>query len=253
MSNNLNTIAEQLFKATHDKKVCDLNFTHLTTQQAYEVQDALLELNKLTFNDIGCWKLGAANIEQTPICAPIYPSLVFRNDDTINVNNFINLSVELEWGYYLIQDIHLSEFENKAFDEIMFSDPIVCFELVDSRLDNINALTSSEKLADNQLNAGIVISEKLNKKYIHHAKNIEHELMMDHKLIFSNKGGHPLVEPSYMLKNGLSVLLNRVKKLKKGTLILTGSFNGMHEVGHHKTVFANFNKDSNVQFHLEVK
>lgn len=106
---------------------------------------------------VGGWKTGRKTLDEAVIMAPIRASTVIANATPVPPDETRLCGAELEIGFRL-------EAEPPAPDdprfEALLRERVValpCFEIVESRLEDPEAAGAHWKLADNQLNGGLVL------------------------------------------------------------------------------------------------
>lgn len=232
-------LAVKIKHARENVHASAVDLTIANIEQAYAIQDAGLALVGQTLEQVSCWKIGVNSEINQCISAPIYKQQVFSHGSLIKAEHYRYLQVELELGFRLRQELHAIDAQNFTQHwPQFFHAPNVCFELVDSRLTQQSQSSALARLADNQISGGIVIGEQLQTDF---DERLEHELVFDQRLIASGRGGHPQNSPLMTLATALPALLQRTGYLAAGTMILTGSWNGMHSIKQASHVIGRFN------------
>ncbi|NNE88164.1 MAG: hydratase [Silicimonas sp.] len=93
--------------------------------------------------------------------APIFAADTITSGDEAEVGDL--LGVELEIGFRIVRDLPGDMAKMTAAQLIPYLKPVVVIELVDTRLAGHLAEDPVSKLADNQINAGLVIGETAEK------------------------------------------------------------------------------------------
>ena len=195
--------------------------------EAYEVQ--FLYQNKSKRGEIGGYKIAlASKIQQqlcsinNPIAGGIFKNEIYKSPSIIKLKEYQSLGLEFEIAFEISKDIlpntskinffNIKEYVNNAYS---------CFELIDDRNASYKNLDALTLIADNAWSAGVILGEP-----IQNWEKLElNEL--NSKLYWNNE----LIGEAKLLKtnpfNSLIWIINHLgkfnKKIKKGSIIITGS------------------------------
>ena len=121
-------------------------------QEAYEIQEGVAQ----RFGPIGAFKT-ARKEDAPPIMAPIFAADIFRSGADIRVSEL--LGIELEVGFKIVDNLPTNLDSTAPSELISLIRPVVVIELVDMRFEGPLADDALAKLADNQINAGLIVGE----------------------------------------------------------------------------------------------
>lgn len=223
----------------------------LTEQQAYQVQKEVSFALGYPLQHIRHWKVGASCKQSKGISAPIYPYQIYLNGSQLKRRDFRQLYVELEWAYRLGETV-TEPVDVSSLDAVssLFDNVYCAFELVDSRLTNWQSHSAALRLADNQVTAGLVLGEAISKQELVNPNQVSHDTVLDGDKHYAATGGHPLGQPLETIALTINDLITRVGQLEKGSIITTGSWNGLVPVAHAGHVQGCFSQQFSVDFHL---
>jgi len=156
---------------------------------------------------------GAFKVARKPgqpmIMAPIFGADVVRSPAALPEGRMRRVGIELEVGFQVLAPLppaDAPDFAERAAD-LVAAVPVI--EIVDTRLDDLNAAPDLLKLADNQLNAGLVVGAPVR-----------------------DWRGLDLTRPRARLNLGAQMVLDGPAEvpggggLKPGHVVITGSLNG---------------------------
>lgn len=154
-ASTINHIAQLLLRArTANELIPFQTYTkpQLTQEDAYAIQ-ALVASD---VGPIGAWKTGRPDNLSVPVYAPILAQTVRTSPASYSVQELRCCGIELEIGFYIDRPLPPFGvgFASALRDCVR---PVVTLEIVDSRVQNFLELPSAAKLADNQVNGGLVI------------------------------------------------------------------------------------------------
>lgn len=122
---------------------------------AYRIQDAVTR----GLGTVGAFKTGRKAAGETPIMAPILANRVRRSPARFSRSELDLIGIELEVAFRVdraLPDPGDGDFADRARGCVS---PLVAIEVVDSRLADHESADPLWKLADNQINAGLVYGE----------------------------------------------------------------------------------------------
>ena len=171
------------------------------------------------------WKVGGASAEVEPTIAPILPGRVFASPTTARGSDFHVIGVEAEVAF---------EFTNNEWALH------VVIELCDARMSDWKTAPALMKLADNQMNWGLVVGSGTADWQRIDFGTQPAELWVGGKQVVSMKGGHPYGNPFRLVEWTSKHLAPRTGAVREGDVITTGSWGGMHFASPGDEVVARF-------------
>lgn len=152
-------------EASVDIWVRDLVTAHQTAQrlaptgpapsdatQVYDIQRRVAA----SLGPVGGFKT-ARKGDAPPIMAPLFASGILRSGAQVPVRDV--MGIELEVGFEILRDRPAGGWPRDLSDLVACLRPVAVIELVDTRIKGPLAEDPLAKLADNQINAGLVIGE----------------------------------------------------------------------------------------------
>jgi 2-keto-4-pentenoate hydratase len=222
----------KLFFESHENHIRNkklFNFFNIqNNHDAYEFQN---KFNEFQLNKYGCpvgYKIGLTSKKMQKLCGVNQPNygVIFKkrilNDLEIGMANFSNLGVESELCLKISKNIGLDTkiTKDNIIDFIEYIAP--AFELIDD-FNTSYPINILSLIAENSWNKGVIIGSK-NKIFPTNLSKINSFLFKNNKILDSSNGtevlGHPF-NPAIWLINTLK---KRKVYIKKGTIILTGSW-----------------------------
>lgn len=155
----INHIADRLLHArATNELICFQEYTktQLTQEDAYSIQ-ALVASHS---GPIGAWKTGRPDNTSVPVYAPILAQTVRPSPASYSVHELQCCGIELEIGFYIDHPLPPPGPDFAAALRNCVR-PLVTLEMVDSRVQNFTELPPAAKLADNQVNGGLVIGKPI--------------------------------------------------------------------------------------------
>lgn len=135
----------------------DVEAPHADTGWAYAVQAAVVD----ELGPVGAFKTGRRAADEVPIMAPIMAAAVRQSPAVFNREELVRIGIELEVAFRIdsvLPNPNDPDFENRVRESVS---AVPAIEVVDSRLADYDAVDPLWKLADNQINAGLVHGEPL--------------------------------------------------------------------------------------------
>lgn len=152
-------VAIDLLRAAHQsgRKLtgADLENAVVNLGAAYRIQEAVTR----ALGPVGAFKTGRKTADETPIMAPILADRVRRSPARFSRSELDLVGIELEVAFRVdraLPDPADADFADRARGCVS---PVVAIEVVDSRLVDHESAHPLWKLADNQINAGLVYGE----------------------------------------------------------------------------------------------
>lgn len=193
--------------------------------EAYAVQDAVARaLHPGKRPDT--WKVGAPGPGVEPTATPLFTAL--DSPATWRDTPIVELTIEAELGFVLARAISAAETSTVPLDEA-FDFVCATIEVCDARLTNYRDAPPLWKLADSQVNAGLVVGSGLPFDEFDAYGKVRCEVLVDDRVVFDGTGTHALGDPRLLLRWWLQHASQRVR-LDAGDLVTTGTWCGMVEV-----------------------
>ena len=209
----------------------------LQPEDAYRVQDAVF--SALHASRPMAWKVGTAAPTAEPSAAPI--ARVLASPASVAGAEFKMIGVEVEIGFRLARDLPERQ---ESYDEREIADAVaetlVMIELCDTRLADWETAPAMWRLADFQLNAGLVWGGGRPDTRAIDFTGLHAELWIDGVKKKDLAGAHPLGNPARLLPWLARHCAQRNAPLRAGDLVTTGSWTGMDFVFAGSEVIARF-------------
>jgi 2-keto-4-pentenoate hydratase len=180
------------------------------------------------------WKVGAAQAGVEPTATPIFA--VADSPAAWTEAAIVELSVEAELGFVLARDIARAETATVPLDEA-FDFVCATIEICDARLANYRDASPLWKLADSQVNAGLVVGSGLPYDAVDEYAKVRCEVLVGDRIAFDGTGTHALGDPRVLLRWWLQHAAQRAP-LQAGDIVTTGTWCGMVEAPAGATVTA---------------
>ena len=204
-----------------------LNFSLESRAEAYEVQ----ALVAAEVGAVVAWKTGAPSPEAEPIIAPIFEGLVWTSPARLEAIRFHRLGVEAEIAYRLCRDLPGRAEPYARADVVAAVDAILpAIEIVDSRLAACEDLDPLWKLADNQINGGLVIGEPVADWRGIDPTTQPVRLTVAGEMVASGEGGNTAGDPLRLLVWMANHVGAHCAGLRAGQIVTTGSLTGLRFV-----------------------
>jgi 2-keto-4-pentenoate hydratase len=228
MNANIAAVADQLVEAHRSGRQVTLP-TVASEREAYAVQDAVAwRLWRAGGDTIRAWKVGAPDAKTTPSASPIAGSKLRASPAVLPAGAFHVIGVEAEIAYRMAKDLPRKAVPYTLDEAVAAVAGVhVAIEVCDSRNAGWKSADAFTKLADNQLNAGLVLGELVAQwRAIDHARQ-RCILLVDGNAAKDTTGSHALVDPLPLLPWIINHAAQRSGGLKAGDVVTTGSWNGM--------------------------
>ena len=181
------------------------------------------------------WKVGGPSADAEPTIAPILPGRLLANPATVSARDFHVIGVEAEIAFRLARDAADERELPDAIDEAR-----VAIELCDSRLADWQSAAPLWKLADNQMNWGLVAGSGTRDWRQIDFRAQRAELSIGSERRVAVRGVHPYGTPFALMAWTLAHLKGRSSGLRAGDVVTTGSWGGMHFAAPGDEVIARF-------------
>lgn len=238
--NHINKAADLLLRAHADGHVLSvgsIDFDLADMSDAYAVQSLVAERR----GSIGAWKTGAASPDAEPIAAPIFTDLVHESGVALPAGQFHRLGIEAEIAYRLKQDLPPQDSRYTREDIVGAIDAILpAIEIVDSRCEACDQLDPLWKLADNQINGGLVCGKAVQAWQDLPVTTQSATLQVNGQTMVSSEDGHPAGDPLRLLVWMANHMARHCGGLRRGQIVTTGSFTGLRFMAPGDWVVADF-------------
>lgn len=159
------------------------------------------------------WKVGGPSGDKEPTIAPILPGRVFDSPAVLRAADFHIIGVEAEVAF---------RYSDGRFEAV------VAIELCDARLSDWKTAAPLAKLADNQMNWGLVVGSGTAQWERIDFTAQGAELWIGGNQVVNAKGGHPYGNPFRLIEWTRTHLAARTAEVRDGDVITTGSWGGLH-------------------------
>jgi len=187
------------------------------------------------------WKVGGPSAEVEPTAAPIAQAGVYRSPASVPGAAFQVIGVEAEIAFRLARDLPARE--TPYADDVVIAavgEALVAIELCDARLSNWKNSPALWKLADFQMNAGLVLGGGERDWRMLDFSKQKAELWIDGKRMVEAVGVHPHGNPVRLMPWAAAHCALRNGGLRAGDAVTTGSWTGIQFVQPGCDVMARF-------------
>lgn len=198
--------------------------------EAYRVQDLVFAALHSGAR-ASAWKVGAPSAEAEPIAAPIAQAGLYRSPARVPGAAFNMIGVEAEIAFRLARDLPARATryaDHEVADAV--GEALVVIELCDARLSNWKSASPMWKLADFQMNAGLVLGSGTRDWRDLEFAAQKAELWIDGQRKAEAVGVHPYGNPVRLMPWAAAHCAVRVGGLRTGDVVTTGSWTGMQFV-----------------------
>lgn len=184
--------------------------------QTYEIQRRVAA----QLGPVGGFKT-ARKGDAPPIMAPIYASRVVRSGARVSVRDL--MGIELEVGFEMLRDCPVGGLPAGVSELQVYLRPVVVVELVDTRIKGSLAENADVKLADNQINAGLVDGDAATDWAGQDFGNLQARMTAGADLLLDGKACVPGGSALEAIKKMSAELGDHCGGLKRGQIVITGS------------------------------
>ncbi len=177
---------------------------------------------------VSTWKVGAPNLDTEPYAAPIFQSVVSESPTQIPAASLHMIGIEVELAYRFKQDLP-PRAQPYSSDEIAAAveGVYVVIEVVDTRIRQWKTCAELWKLADNQINAALIVGNGTRDWRTLDPAKLAGELIVDGEVLVRGEGAHSVGDPMHLVNWTANHLTGRTGGLKQGDLVTTGTWTGM--------------------------
>lgn len=223
----METAVNKLFEAYRSNSPIELNqFDFKTKEEAYNVQDMVLDLKKSELNEyLAGYKISLTSKTTQDMfkCdSPLYGGMTnVTIKDKVLLSDYNEPLLELELVFLVDEDIEIDDTNDMIMKKCRVAPGI---EVPDGRYKNWFPNTNLyEILADGAVNGAVVIGEPQKVSY-DDIDGIKGSLIFNGKFVKEGKSSEVLDHPVNSVKWLAKILNEQGKKLSKGLFISTGTF-----------------------------
>ena len=234
----ITTAAQMLYNADKTGGQCRLissAFPESTLEDAYRIQDALIDIHCAAGRSRIGWKIGLTSraMQQalgitTPDSGVLLDNMLFHSGDTVPAGRFIQPRIEAEIAFVMGSDISGA---GRSREDVIAATAHVapCLEILDTRILRADPHTGkvriiTDTVSDNAANAGIVLGDKTHAFGAHDLRWVGAIVAVNGTVEETGLGAGVLNDPV----TGIIWLLDRLaqfgKGLQAGEVVLSGSF-----------------------------
>jgi 2-keto-4-pentenoate hydratase len=194
---------------------------------AYAVQEQVVR----ELGPVGAWKVGAPSPSAEPVRAPILAATIHASPVTLPASSFHVIGIEAEIAYRLGADLPPRD-RSYGSEEVgaAIAGMLPAIELVDTRLQDQAAAPALWKLADSQINWGLVTGP-LTADWQHFDPSTQPvRLEVDGSLVAQGRGGNTAGDPFRLLVWLANHCGAHCGGLRRGQIVTTGSLTGLRFV-----------------------
>lgn len=192
---------------------------------------AIQELVAAKLGPVGAWKVGAPSPEAEPARAPIQASAVHASPAVLPAASFHRIGIEVEIAYRLGHDLPARpEPYSRAEVEAAIDAILPAIEVVDTRFADHDAMGALWKLADNQLNGGLVLGTPQADWRVVDPATQPVRLHVDGALAHEGRGGNAAGDPIRLLVWLANSCGAHCGGLRRGQVVTTGTLTGLRFV-----------------------
>ncbi len=223
-----------------------------TMSDAYRLQDKLAE--ELGF-DVAGWKVGATGAParkllkaRGPFCGRVFAGRIHYSGVTLPGTAYRVRGLEGELAFRFKTALPPRKRPYTKADIAKAIDAVIpAIEVVDSRYENFLAVGLKAIIADQGMNAGLVLGKPMTRWKQINLKALKVRMTANGKVVGEGKGSDVLGDPLASLV-WLANHLRRRGGLAAGQIVTTGTCTGLHRAGANDKVVAEFGKLGKVAF-----
>lgn len=192
-------------------------------QAAYRTQSIVTE----KLGPVGGFKTARKPDVEEQIAAPIYSRSIKASPAEFSSDEIDSIGVELEIGFRINQA--LPDPSDPGFEALVRQrvSPVAVIEVCDTRLEDLAAATPLQKLADNQLNGGLVVGEPRDEWDGMDMSGVNATLVFGTETVLDGPAAVPAGDAFKTLLGIVRQLGNHCGGLLPGQYVITGSVNGL--------------------------
>lgn len=190
---------------------------------AYRTQTLVTEM----LGPVGGFKTARKPDVEEQIAAPIYSRSVKPSPAVYSRSEIDSIGIELEIGFRIneaLPDPADLDFEAQVRQRVS---PVAVIEVCDTRFENIQEASPFQKLADNQLNGGLVVGTPLDDWDDLDMSSVNARLDFGSETVLDGHAAVPAGDAFKTLLGLVRQLGDHCGGLKPGQYVITGSVNGL--------------------------
>lgn len=200
---------------------------------AYAIQAGVMA----RLGPVGGWKIGRAAPDQPAVFSPIPAAAIWKSPVAWPQAESRLRGVELEIGFYIDGPLPPADAPDFATRLAAAVTPLPVFEILDSRLTDPQGASAFWKLADMQIDAGLVCGTPLQGSWsAADFVNPTARLEADGDVLVDGPVTTPGGSPFDLLAELVRICGDHCGGLRPGQIVTTGSFTGMRFFKHGTTV-----------------
>ena len=224
-SQAINHIADLLLHARATNELIsfqEFTKTPLSLDDAYLIQARVAAKS----GPVGAWKTGRPDNASVPVYAPILASMVRHSPARYDTQELQCCGIELEIGFCIDQPLPPPgpDFATALRHCVR---PLVTLEMVDSRVQNFAELPPAAKLADNQVNGGLVVGTPVDDWSGINLTQAEVTLSVNGQVVVSQLSDVPGGNAFDTLAAMASLVGTHCGGLQPGQFVTTGTLSGI--------------------------
>ena len=190
----------------------------------YAIQDGVARAT----GPVAGWKVGARTPTAEPNPAPLLAGALVKSPARFDGKAMHMIGVEIEISFHIVRDIAARD-KPVAREEALAAvgDAFVGMEVVDTRLADFRHVDAEWLLADNQMNHGLVVGDRVKDWSGLDWPDLQVTLLIDGSTVVEQRGGLGAVDPVRPLAWMIDHAVRRRGGLAKGQAITTGSWTGL--------------------------
>jgi 2-keto-4-pentenoate hydratase len=198
-----------------------------TSADAYAVQERVVRER----GPVGGWKVGASSPTAEPLRAPILAATIHASPVTLPAASFHVLGIEAEIAYRLGADLpRRARPYTEAEVAGVIAGMLPAIEVVDTRLADHAAAPPLWKLADSQINGGLVTGALVGAWRRFEPLVQPVRLEVDGSVVAEGRGGNTAGDPFRLLVWLANSCGSHCGGLRRGQIVTTGSLTGLRFV-----------------------
>lgn len=222
-------IAERLVQARRSRAAIEspeLATLALDEGDAYAIQAAVCALA----GPVGAWKTGRMSPDAVPIMAPILLPMVRASPARFAAAELRLIGIELEIAFRVEADLPDAEATDYAARATQCVSALAAIEVVDSRLAEFDAAGPLWRLADNQINGGLVAGEVKSNWDTVNVTDADVELEINGRRVLAETAAVPGGSAFHTFCAFARRVGNHCGGLRRGHIVTTGTLTGMEFV-----------------------
>lgn len=223
-------IAERLLQARRSRSAIatsELTAVAIEEGDAYAIQAAVCALA----GPVGAWKTGRNSPDAVPLMAPILLSTVRPSPARFGAAELRLIGIELEIAFRVEADLPDAEATDYAERAAQCVSVLAAIEVVDSRIADFDAADPMWRLADNQINGGLVVGAATMNWGAIDLTKADVELEINGRRVFAETAAVPGGSALHTFCAFARRVGNHCGGLRPGHVVTTGTLTGMDFVG----------------------